>query len=261
MPDDFERIKYFLSDDQIVTTLKLFSPVTLAQRLAVIGTLAGILENYWMERLVIGDLPDLESHRQRLGSLLSAVTKLKSLIAREPTITKLALFAESGEQYGWTYDRATKSLQYGQGPKSAASMSGFERALTRLEENTSWMLDGSDSLRFYRQTPTEGEHLSLERRKLWEPVILLWYDCGKKVGSSRTGPVNRILVILHEALGLGTPNPESVFRTIQDFKGFVEINGRPRGSAESIYPTAVEPGSSRIIYRSRKTGRARLGRG
>jgi hypothetical protein len=256
MSDDIERLKHFLSDDQIATMLKLFSPITPVQRSAVIGTLAGILENYCFERLLIGDLPDLENHRERLGSIHSAAKKLRRLIAEEPDIIKLRFFAEAGESYGWSYDRATKSVHYEQSSKSAALMSAFERALALIEATTLLATQGgSDILRFYRLTPEEGEHLSLERRKLWEPVILLWYDCGKKVGSSRTGPVNRILVILHEALDLGTPNPQSVLNAIQDFKGFVAKNGRPHGSVHSIYPAPIGPGGQ-VVYRSRKTGRA-----
>jgi len=130
-------------------------------------------------------------------------------------------------------------------PDSEARVAALNEALELMESNASWLLSSPDILRRCRlmAEAEEGAHLSLERRKIWEPVTLLYYDCKKRVGIYRNGPVQKILRILHEGLGLKPPKAESVLRAIKDFRHFVEEHGRPAASpADSIYSAAIAAG-------------------
>lgn len=57
---------------------------------------------------------------------------------------------------------------------------------------------------------------SPERFYLWEAVFRLWEAHGQRVGFSLTGPLVRILNVIHEGLRLPPPSPDSVHQAIKD---------------------------------------------
>jgi len=59
---------------------------------------------------------------------------------------------------------------------------------------------------------------NFERLQVWEPIFDLWLACGKRLGASRAGKVHEVQKIMHKALDLDDPNPETVYRAIRDFK-------------------------------------------
>ena len=83
-----------------------------------------------------------------------------------------------------------------------------------MDEATAAIDDGERlrDLRFenlFGEEKSRRTRSSLERRVIWEPVIALWCDLGHALHYSRTGPIMRIVNIIHLALGIRPPSPDT----------------------------------------------------
>jgi hypothetical protein len=98
--------------------------------------------------------------------------------------------------------------------------SRFEARLNRIIEATERLLDEPLALPEARgeQFMWAGGERSLERTGIWESVFHLWIATGKSLGTSRSGPVHRVISILHAALSLPAPDEETVYVAIRQFK-------------------------------------------
>jgi hypothetical protein len=201
-----------------------FEPVTDNQRQHVGDTLPRIIANYILERRRAERMQGWDTHRDRIASIIAAAARLRSCLENEPLISDLfrkRSISGDWEEQDYTDQRLAKFLE----------------TLGVLAANSSTICAEPDFLRLLRGDPNIiGRHRkSAERFELWEPLLQLWWDCGKKAGAARSGKLVKLISEIHHLIGIPAPKPESLYRTIRDWN-CVEQGGHGPGLYKCVNP-------------------------
>ena len=183
----------FLTEEQVVAILAVFgSPSAGTDSEHIIETLEWICTDYMLNAAKRKRLGELEPHRRRIASILSAATKLRTALAQEKLISDLV--GEENDRFIAQLDRLiARSKRLVEEPL----------ALPVLRDDL-FIWDGGDE--------------SYERRFIWKPIFRLWQSVGRHLGATRTGPLHDLIAVVHSTVHLPKPESESVYRAIRDFK-------------------------------------------
>jgi hypothetical protein len=94
----------------------------------------------------------------------------------------------------------------------------FREVLKSLSDEASAAALSTERLMSLRGSKSDKTRKSKERQYLWEPIFQLLVDAGRTVGFSPTGPLMRILKMIHAALSIDPPNPDAVRQAFREFK-------------------------------------------
>lgn len=207
--------------DVIERILDEFEPCSASVRAAIRTQLADIGPFYSFAESYAASQPNLTTQKQRLLQIADTARKLRMLLAGEPMLDNVL---GSGQSHGSTHLIGWDDLDR----RKVAYMVDWDEVDRRQTAVLSILRDletGADNLRrnqplleLLRGDPgPSGRGRSVERLRIWEPVLQMWVDAGKRLGTSDCKPIRRIISLIHEALGISAPKDGAVQQAIRDF--------------------------------------------
>jgi hypothetical protein len=199
--------------------LACFEPLTPRCRIYIEGQLSCLFMSFDIGTKIAAyevsqgrpEHPKWKEHRARLQKTYNAAFELRALLRQERVSALLLGFGPS----------LHRPLEQDQAISSA-----FSDLLDTLLANVTLALTEDQALAILRceAVPRQGRK-SRVRRELWEPTFHIWLTEKGEIGFSEGGPLQRAISIMHDALGLATPEPGTLKKAVRTWRKEAGMTG------------------------------------